>query len=196
MPDTNKGNMIMTKRMRLSCVIVGFGVCLFLFASCNSNHRQSQGHQDEANQTETYRANLSDNYDNITNLCDKMQSEGSSYWKQIDFKVRYHDGEYHIDQVYPYAAGALTDAVNKGYQISTTCLEKIKQGDDIYANLQEIDGKCYFIENKCDKGIEELRKDDEYISASMKSTWVSVLERLKKYSSEIRKQVQHIRDAQ
>ena len=45
----------MTKRMRLSCVIVGFGVCLFLFASCYSNHRQSQGHQDEANQTETYR---------------------------------------------------------------------------------------------------------------------------------------------
>ena len=196
MPDTNKGNMIMTKRMRLSCVIVGFGVCLFLFASCNSNHRQSQNYQDEENQTETYQVNLSDSYDKITNLCEKMQSEGSSYWKQIDFDVRYLDGEYHVGQVYPCAASALTEALNKAYQILDNNLERVKQGEDIYENLQEIDGKCFFVENKCSKGIEELSKNDEYISASMKTTWISVLERLKMYSSEIRKQVQLIRDAQ
>ena len=74
-------------------------------------------------------------------------------------------------------------------------LSAIVQNDNVIANLQHIDGECNHIEKYCADGIKELGTDDEYISSSFKTSWISVLERINNYCSEIREQVQIIRNA-
>lgn len=165
-----------------------------VLSSCNSKQRQ-ENHNYYPNHVETTESDLSDSYGKIKNLSAKMQNEGSAFWEEIDFKVHYHDGLYHIGQVYPHAAGALTEALNNGMAVDRY-LSAVEQDDNVVANLQQIDGECYQVERYCADGIKELSNDDEYIQASFKTTWISVLERINNYSSEIREQVQIIRNAQ
>ena len=175
-------------------VVITF-ISIMVLSSCNSKQRQEFNYYPDNTETETAETDLSDYYGKIKDLSAKMQNEGNSFWKQIDFEVYYHDGLYHIGQVYPTAACALTEALNHGMAIDRY-LSAVKHGEEVIANLQHIDGECYHVERYCADGIKELGTDDEYITSSFKTTWISVLERINSYCSEIREQVQIIRNAQ
>ncbi len=175
-------------------VILGF-ISIMVLSSCNSRQRQDNNYYSDKTETETTETDLSDCYGRINDLSAKMQNEGSAFWKQIDFNVHYHDGLYHVGQVYPTAAVALTEALNHGMAMDQY-LSAVKNDEEVIANLQHIDMECNHVERYCADGIKELRTDDEYLSSSFKTTWISVLERITNYCSEIREQVQIIRNAQ
>lgn len=173
-------------------VILGF-ISIMVLSSCNS--RQRQGDNYFSDQAETIETNLSDCYGKIKDLSAKMQKEGSAFWKRTDFKVRYRDEVWPVHQVYPTAASALTEALNNGMNINRY-LSAVEHDENVIANLQHIDGECYQVERECVDGIEELRNEDGCIQPSFRTTWISVLERINNYCSEIREQVQIIRNVQ
>lgn len=168
---------------------------MLVLGACDSN--RSQGDRQQQSQTNSKESELSDCYDKITHLCQKMEEEGESFFRHIcNIEVRNEEGDlYDLGQYYPTAAFALTHAVNGGSKI-TYVLPALKQGESIISNLQTIDNTCYDIENECSAGIEELKDNKKYITSSQKDSWISVLERINNYSSEIREQVQSIRDLQ
>ena len=166
---------------------IAFAGCLSIMIFCSCNSGQSQGGY-YSSQTEVEKpaeTDLSDCYDQIKDLSHKMQEEGSAFWEQIT----------PVSQDYPTSACALTEAHNHGMFIDGY-LSAVVQGDNVIANLQHIDSECYHVERFCADGIVELRNDNEYISASFKDSWISVLKRISNYSSSIREQVQIIRNNQ
>lgn len=182
------------KMKKLLFVFVGITISLLVLNACDFSH--SQGDRQLQYQTNNKESELSVCYDKITKCCQKMQEEGESYYPNTDLNVRKRDGDVtRIGQIYPTAAVALTEALNHGMLIDRL-LAAVKRGENVIANLQEIDGECYHIEEYCSNGIKQLENDRQYLTASMKDSWISVLKRIKNYSSEIREQVQNIRDLQ
>ena len=182
----------MPRKIICQILFLGFVSILFL-GSCNSAQKQRDNHN--SNQAAAIEDDLSDCYGTIKDLSAKMQKEGSAFWDETDINVRYHNQVMNVAQVYATAAVALTEAVNHGMFIDRY-LATVEQGDNVIETLQNIDMECYHIEDYCANGIKELRNDDECITPSFRATWISVLERISNYSSEIREQVQVIRNAQ
>ena len=182
------------KMKKIIFVFVGFTISLLAFNDCNSSHSQDDRQQQSL--TNNKKSELSDCYDKITKCSQKMQEEAKSYFSKTHFNIRTTDGDFtNIGNIYPTAVVALSEALNKGMHIDDF-LSTIKQGEKVIANLQEIDGKCYHIERYCSDGIKQLENDRLYLTTSIKDGWISVLKRIKNYSSEIREQVQKIRELQ
>lgn len=181
-------------------VFVGCFMSAMILNSCDSGKKQESYN---SNPTETVEASadLSDCYETIKKLSKKMSEEGSAFYEKLHFDVR-RDGEVvPVGNVSIYGITVLTDAYHADNYI-THYLRSIDQGENVTANLQNIEQVCFDMERNCTNGIKELRNVDEsrysgWISiGEIKDSWISVLERIKNYSSEIREQVQVIRKSQ
>ncbi len=167
--------------------------------ACNSYQSRSQEQWDgQDSESISSSTDIGKCYEEITRLCDKMSKEGNAFWNSSSFKNYYVDlngNHCHITQVCPSAGYALTTPYHDANQISLN-IKKIKQGNDLISNLQEIENQCYMCEKNCRDGINELKAENRYVPSDMKNAWLSVLERINDYSSRIREQVQFIRESQ
>lgn len=172
-----------TKQLLL---IIGLAVSFMTINACGSKQTQ----------TNSKEQSIAACCDKINGLYDKMKEEAEAFYPNTNMKVRNSEGDlYGLFNYYPTASVALTEAINHGSMIMDY-LAPIKREENVLTCIQKIDGECYHIENYCSKGIKELETGGQYISASMKSNWISILNRIKNYSAEIREQVQLIRDLQ
>lgn len=173
-------------------IIVGLLLSCTLLSSCDSRSNQSQKQENEYfGQEEAVVNNFTTYYDKIEDLSNKMMEEHNFYENSArNYMVRNDDGEL---ERFAYAETALTDAWHYGREINLL-LNEIKNENDIMANLQKIENRCYTCENDCKEGITELN-NNKYISGGMREAWISVLKRLINYSSEIREQTEVIRNS-
>ncbi len=188
MPDTDEGYGSMRKMTKLLLVFWGSVFTVIFLISCNANQNRSQeqSYEDSSSgQTETGGSDIANHYDKIKKMCDKMSEEGQAFVEKAN-KV---DVNHFVS-----AYNALTDSYHHANLISNS-LNAIKEGDNVTANLQNIDDHCYSCENMCKDGLEELQVDDESVGADMRQAWSAVLNRIINYSTAIREEVQQIREA-
>lgn len=188
-------------------IIVGLLLSCTLLSSCDSRSNQSQKQENEyfsqkeavVNEIEAVGDptpsakvnNLTTYYDKIEDLSNKMMEELNFYENSVrNYTVRNDDGEI---ENFAYAETALTGAWHSGREINLL-LNEIKNENDIMANLQKIENRCYGCEDDCKEGITELN-NNKYIDGGMREAWISVLKRLINYSSEIREQTEVIRNS-
>lgn len=173
--------------------IIGGYSTMFL-GSCNSNSKQAEPMYFSSSEAGPSYSNdetndLSYNYDKINHLCDLMQEESNS------FTPRTRNLDDDVLNKFLSAFCALTDAFHHAHR-TKLLLTGIKEGDKVMSRLQDIDNVCYTNEKECQEGLDELNKYNGYLPSGMGDAWIAVLTRIKNYSSNIREQVQIIRNAQ
>ena len=185
-------------------LLVVFALIIMMLSSCqlsdNRNSRDSDNRNDKVSRSKDVVKNDNDNdsedqsmnnhFDQIRKLIDKISEEANSFYTSAQ----------PFGQQFPTSVCALTQAINNAIRVKE-CLENIENGENVTGNIQNIDGECLQMENYCKEGIEQLGDSDNedndfHIGTSFKENWISVLNRIKDYSIEIRESVQEIRENQ